>query len=111
LEENIFKVKGTIKSKEQVLNLVDKLPKRLRVDETEFAVTDGENYYKLLWEGMEDGEAVIINEMNSNVVKETIDKMKDLWNFKPSDKITTKKNIKEGNEDVFFKMMNKVREK
>ena len=49
LEENIFKVKGTIKSKEQVLNLVNKLPERVRVDETVFAVTDGENEYRLIW--------------------------------------------------------------
>lgn len=111
LKENIFKVKNTIKSKEQVLKLVSKLPKRVRVDETEFAVTDGENYYKLLWEGMEDGEAVIINEMNRKVVNEDISKMKHLWGFKSSDSISTKKNIKEGNEDVFFKMMNKVRKK
>lgn len=109
LKENIFKVKNTIKSKEQVLKLVSKLPKRVRVDETEFAVTDGENYYKLLWEGMEDGEAVIINEMNTKVVKENINKMKSLWNFKSSDKISTKKTIKEGSDDVFFKMMNKLR--
>ena len=112
LSENIFKVKNTIKSKDQVIKFVDKLPTRVKVNETEFAVTDGENYYKLIWEGsLEDGEAVILNEMNVNVVNENIDKMKHLWHFKSSDKISTKKNIKEGSDDVFFKMMNKMRNK
>jgi hypothetical protein len=109
VKENIFKVKGTIKSKEQVINLVNKLPKRVRVDETVFAVTDGENQYRLIWEGGSNGEAVITHEKNNNLVNENIQKMKHLWGFKSSD--TTKKTIKEGNDDVFFKMMNKVRGK
>jgi len=110
LEENIFKVKGTIKSKEQVINLVDKLPNRVRVDETVFAVTDGENEYRLIWEGSRDGEAVITHEKNINIVNESIDKMKHLWEFKSSSTSTNRKTIKE-NDDVFFKMMNKVRGK
>ena len=109
LKENIFKVKGTIKSKEQVLNLVNKLPERVRVDETVFAVTDGENEYRLMWEGDSNGEAVITHEKNNSLVNENIQKMKHLWGFKSSD--TIKKTIKEGNDDVFFKMMNKVRGK
>ncbi len=108
LEENIFKVKGTIKSKEQVINLVDKLPNRVKVNETVFAVTDGENEYRLLWEGTRDGEAIITHEKNINIVNENINKMKHLWEFKSSD--SNKKVIKES-DDVFFKMMNKVRGK
>jgi len=110
LEENIFKVKGTIKSKEQVVKLVDKLPSRVKIDETIFAVTDGENYYRLLWEGNEDGEVVITHEKNNKTINESIDKMKHLWDFKSSDSSSTKKNVKAG-DDVFFKMMNKVRGK
>ena len=108
IKENIFKVKGQIKSKEQVLNLVNKLPERVRVDETVFAVTDGENYYRLIWEGMDDGEAIITHQKNINIVNESINKMKHLWEFKSSNQ--NKKIIKE-NDDVFFKMMNKVRGK
>ena len=108
LKENIFKVKGTIKSKEQVLNLVNKLPERVRVDETVFAVTDGENEYRLIWEGQEDGEAIITHQKNINIVNESINKMKHLWEFKSSNQ--NKKIIKE-NDDVFFKIMNKVRGK
>jgi len=112
IKENIFKFKGNIKSKEHVLKLVDKLPSRIRVNETEFAITDGEKYYKLLWEGnKKDGEAIVLFEKQPELVNEDINKMKHLWGFNPSDKVTTKKNIKEGNDDVFFKMMNKLRKK
>ena len=110
LEENIFKVKGTIKSKEQVIDLVNRLPERVKIDETVFAVTDGENEYRLIWEGSEDGEAVITHEKNINTVNENINKMKHLWEFKSSTTTTNRKTIKE-NDDVFFKMMNKVRGK
>jgi hypothetical protein len=110
IKENIFKVKGQIKSKEQIINLVDKLPERVKIDETVFAVTDGENYYRLIWEGSEDGEAVITHEKNVNIVNENIDKMKHLWEFKSSENLNKKPNVKE-NDDVFFKMMNKVRGK
>tara|TARA_R100001509_G_scaffold52119_1_gene28603 strand:+ start:101814 stop:102977 length:1164 start_codon:yes stop_codon:yes gene_type:complete len=108
LEENIFKVKGTIKAKEQVISLVDKLPNRVKVNETVFAITDGENEYRLLWEGSEDGEAVITHEKNVTTINESIDKMKHLWEFKSSN--SSKRSIKE-NDDVFFKMMDKVRGK
>ena len=109
LEENIFKVKGNIKSKEQVIKLVDKLPSRLRVDETVFTITDGENSYKLMWEGSSDGEAVITNQKNKNLVNEDMEKMKHLWGFKSSNKNKTKKNITEGSEKIFYKMMDSVR--
>ena len=90
--------------------MVDRLPNRVRVDETVFAVTDGENEYRLMWEGSRDGEAVITHEKNINIVNESIDKMKHLWEFKSSPTSTNRKTIKE-NDDVFFKMMNKVRGK
>jgi hypothetical protein len=110
LKENIFKVKGEIKSREQIIKFTEKLPLRVKMNETVFAVTDGENYYRLIWEGSEDGEAIITHEKNNKTINESIGKMKHLWNFKSSDTLSTKKNIKES-EDDFFKMMNKVRGK
>jgi hypothetical protein len=109
IKENIFKVKGEIKSKEQVIKLTNKLPQRVKVNETEFAVTDGENFYKLIWEGDTNGEAVIIREKNTRLVNESIDKMKSLWGYKSSNTTSTKKTIKENTDESFYKMMNKVR--
>jgi len=107
-KENIFKVKGTIKNKGQIIKLVDRLPSRVRVDETVFSITDGQNSYRLVWEGAEDGEVIITHEKNINIVNESINKMRHLWEFKSSN--SNKKVIKE-NDDVFLKMMNKVRGK
>ena len=109
IKENIFKTKGKIKSIEQVLKVVDKVPSRVKVDETVFAITDGENYYRLIWEGHEDGEAVITHDKNVNVVSESIERMKHLWGFKSSDSISTKKTITKGGEDMFKKMFNQVK--
>lgn len=107
-KENIFKVKGTIKNKGQIIKLVDRLPSRVRVDKTVFSITDGQNSYRLVWEGAEDGEVIITHEKNTNIVNESINKMRHLWEFKSSN--SNKKVIKE-NDDVFLKMMNKVRGK
>ena len=109
IKENIFKVKGEIKSKEQVIKLTNKLPERIKVNETEFAVTDGENFYKLIWEGDKNGEAVIIREKNTKLVNESIDKMKSLWDYNSSNTTSTKKTIKENTDESFYKMMNKMR--
>ena len=85
IKENIFKTKGKITTKEQISKLIDKIPSRVKIDETVFAITDGENYYRLIWEGAEDGEAVITHEKNTNIVSESINKMKHLWDFNSSD--------------------------
>jgi len=108
IEENIFKTKNKIKSTEEVLKLVNKVPQRVKIDETVFAITDGENYYRLIWEGQEDGEAIITHNKNTNVVSESIERMKHLWAFKSSDSISTKKNVTES-EDMFKKMFNQVK--
>lgn len=111
IKENIFKTTGKITSEEQVIKLTKKVPNRVKIDETVFAITDGDNTYRLIWEGSEeDGEAIITHHKNKKVVNESIEKMKHLWGFNPKDVISTKKTIKEGStDDVFKKMLNKVR--
>jgi hypothetical protein len=79
------------------------------MDETVFAVTDGNNYYRLIWEGEEDGEAVITHEKNTKVVSESIDKMKHLWGYKASDSISTKNIVKENEEDKFKKLFRQMK--
>lgn len=111
IEENIFKTKGEIVSKEQVLRLTEKLPSRVKIDETVFAITDGNNYYRLIWEGEEDGEAVITHEKNTKVVSESIDKMKHLWDFNSSKTVSTKNIIKENEDDNFKKMFRNLKNK
>jgi len=111
IKENIFKVKGDIKSKEQVLKVSNKVPSRVKMDETVFAITDGKNYYRLIWEGDRNGEAVITHEKNTKVVNENIEKMKHLWNYNASDVNTTKNIVKETEEDKFKKMFRQLKNK
>lgn len=108
-KENIFKTKGKIVSEEQVIKVASKIPARTKIDETVFAITDGDNYYRLVWEGAEDGEAIITHHKNKEIVTESVDKMKYLWNFNASDSNSTKKNVSEGNEDIFRTMLDKMR--
>jgi len=109
INENIFKTNGKIVSEEQVIKVAKKIPARVKVDETVFAITDGDNYYRLIWEGAEDGEAIITHNKSTEVVNESVNKMKHLWNFNSKDTISTKKTIGENNEDVFKSMLNKLR--
>ena len=109
--KNIFKANGKLVSEEQVMKLANKVPSRIKIDETTFAITDGENTYRLIWEGdSKNGEAVITHHKNSTLVKEDIEKMKKLWGFKSSDSISTKKNITESGEDAFKRMLKLVKE-
>jgi hypothetical protein len=107
--ENIFKVKGKLVSEGQVLKLANKVPSRVKIDETKFEITDGENTYKLIWEGdIETGEPVITNFKNNQLVSEDIQKMKFLWGFKPEKE---KKIVKEEADETFKKMFRKIKGK
>jgi len=109
--KNIFKANGKLVSESQVLKLVDKIPSRVKINETTFAITDGKNTYKLIWEGdTKTGEAIITNFRNKEAVNEDIQKMKYLWGFKTSDSISTKKNITESGEDAFKRLLKLVKE-
>lgn len=106
--ENIFKANGKLVSEEQVLKLANKVPSRVKVDESVFAITDGENYYRILWEGE---EPVITHKKNNEMVNETIEGMKKMWSFDTSDSISTKKNITESGDEAFKRMFNQLRDK
>ena len=107
--ENVFKVNGKLISEEQVIKLANKVPSKIKIDETTFSITDGENTYKLIWEGdAETGEPVITNFKNINLVNEDIEKMKYLWGFKPKE---DKKIVKKEAEETFKKMFRQVKGK
>jgi len=109
MENFIFKVKGKLVSEEQVLKLANKVPSQAKIDETKFSITDGENTYKLIWEGdNETGEPVITNFKNNQLVSEDIEKMKYLWGFKPKEE---QKIVKEDAEQTFKKMFKEIKRK
>lgn len=107
--ENVFKVNGKLVSEEQVIKLANKVPTKIKIDETKFSITDGENTYKLIWEGdINTGEPVITNFKNNQLVNEDIQKMKYLWGFTPKEE---KKIVKEDAEETFKKMFRQVKGK
>ena len=107
MEENIFKANGKLISEEQVLKIANKVPSRVKIDESVFAITDGDNYYRLMWEG---DEPVITHSKNTEVVSESISKMKAMWEFNTKDSHSTKKNITESGDDAFKRMFKQMRE-
>ena len=107
IEENIFKANGKLISEEQVLKIANKVPSRVKIDESVFAITDGDNYYRLMWEG---DEPVITHSKNTKVVSESISKMKAMWEFNTKDSHSTKKNITESGDDAFKRMFKQMRE-
>jgi len=109
ISENIFKTKGKIISEKQVLKAASKVPTRVKIDETVFAITDGENYYRLIWEGDRNGEPVITHTKKPDLVKESIEKMKHLWNFDSSKSEDTRSNIKESGDEAFKRIYNKIK--
>ena len=106
-KENIFKANGKIVSEEQVLKLANKVPNRVKVDESVFAITDGDNYYRILWEGE---EPTITHSKNNETIKESVDSMKKMWEFDTKESISTKKNITESGDDAFKRMFNQLRD-
>ena len=94
------------------MKLVGKLPSRVKIDETFFVITDGENTYKLMWEGEErNGEAVIKNFKNNQMVNEDIQKMKHLWGFNTKEKYESKSNITENGDEAFKRIFKIVKNK
>jgi hypothetical protein len=102
---NVFRSNGKLVSEQQVLEIANKVPNRIKIDETEFAITDGENTYKLIWEGDDiDGEASIKLMKNVNKINENIDNMKHLWSYKSNDNEHKKPIDKKSEEDIFKKL-------
>jgi hypothetical protein len=60
-----------------------------------------------MWEG---DEPVITHSKNTEVVSESISKMKAMWEFNTKDSHSTKKNITESGDDAFKRMYNKLKD-
>jgi hypothetical protein len=63
-----------------------------------------------MWEGEEDGEPTITHQKNTEVVNESINKMKAMWEFDSKDSISTKKTITESADDAFKRMYNQLKD-
>ncbi len=64
-------------------NALKLIPESYRTDKKEFEMTDGNETYRIRWEGtLSEGRAVILSAANKTMVNEDINRMKALFNYK-----------------------------
>lgn len=96
-------------------HMISKIPDELKTEGNVFKMVDkNENTYIVEWKKDEFSnvsKAVILEHINKKEVNETIDRMKNLYNFKSTDnytKATCQERINESN-DNFVSTLNKIR--
>ncbi len=92
-------------------NAVKMIPESYRVDDKVFEMTDGNETYKIKWEGtLSEGRAIILSYENATLVNENIAKMKHLFGYKPSDVIAPVKGADRITENAKFgELLNKTK--
>lgn len=73
-------------------NALKLIPEHYKTNEKVFEMTDGNESYKIRWEGtLTEGSAVVLTAKNNTMVNEDLQKMKHLFNYKSSDTLGTVK--------------------
>jgi len=87
------------------------IPESYKVDNKIFEMTDGNENYKIRWEGsLTEGKAVVLTAYDKTLVKEDMDKIKHLMGFKSQETLGNlkgKQRIEENN--IFADMLKKTR--
>ena len=87
------------------------IPESYKVDNKVFEMTDGNENYKIRWEGsLTEGKAVVLTAYDKTLVKEDMDKIKHLMGFKSQETLGNlkgKQRIEENN--IFADMLKKTR--
>lgn len=85
------------------------IPESYKVDKNVFEMTDGNENYKIRWEGdTEKGKAIVLEAYDKSLVKEDVDKIFHLMRYNPSSKHGNLKGKDRVDENVrFFDLMKK----
>ena len=84
-------------------NALKMIPESYRVDNKVFEMTDGNESYKIRWEGtLTEGKAVVLTASNKTMVNEDMQKMKHLMGYKSQDTLGTVKGKARINENAVF---------
>jgi len=113
LDENTNKNKSQIKENMKRLrfkkefngvgNALKLIPESYKIDNKVFEMTDGNENYRVRWEGsVNEGKAVILMASDSQLVNEDMQKMKRLMGYKSQDTIGTLKGQERINENTKF---------
>jgi hypothetical protein len=84
-------------------NALKLIPEAYKVDAKIFEMTDGNETYKIRWEGsLTEGKAVVLTAADNKMVNEDIEKMKHLFNYTSSSTLGTVKGKNRLDEDKAF---------
>jgi hypothetical protein len=98
-------------------NALKLIPESYKVDKKVFEMTDGNEHYRIRWEGsINEGSAVILMASDKNLVNEDMDRMKRLMGYKSQETLGTVKGKERITENAKFndiwnktkKLMNEV---
>jgi hypothetical protein len=90
-------------------NALKLIPESYRVDNKEFEMTDGNETYRIRWEGnLKEGNAVVLTATDKKMVNEDMARMKALFNYKSQDTLgLVKGNARIDENKVFSDVWNK----
>lgn len=90
-------------------NALKMIPESYRVDNKEFEMTDGNESYKIRWEGtLTEGKAVVLLAANKTMVNEDMQRMKTLMGYKSQETLgTVRGNARINENKVFTDIWNK----
>jgi len=98
-------------------NALKLIPESYKVDKKVFEMTDGNEHYRIRWEGsINEGSAVILMASDKSLVNEDMDRMKRLMGYKSQDTLGTVKGQERITENAKFndiwnktkKLMNEI---
>jgi len=86
-----------------VNNALSLIPEAYKVNDKTFFITDGNESYKVRWEGsLNEGKAVILMASDAALINEDIQKMKHLMGYKSEESLGTLKGTERLSEDKKF---------
>ena len=90
-------------------NALKLIPEGYRVNKKEFVMTDGNETYKIRWEGnLSEGKAIVLNAADKTMVNEDIKRMKELFGYKSQDTLgLVKGNARVDENQIFGDIWNK----
>jgi len=93
-------------------NALKLIPEGYRVDKKEFEMTDGNETYRIRWEGnLNEGKAVVLTASDKKLVNEDINRMKELFGYKSQDTLgIVKGNARVNENKVFGDIWNKSKQ-
>jgi len=93
-------------------NALKLIPESYRVDNKTFEMTDGNETYKIRWEGnLSEGKAVVLTASDKKMVNEDINRMKELFSYKSQNTLgLVKGNARVNENKVFGDIWNKSKQ-